>query len=176
MNADNIFSIAISAGLYAFSAWVFYVYVKFVFEKLAPKLTSGSLDFKFIVSFLVGSLLFLGLLTMGPPQIAKALKSGWEQFIPVMTEAMQMVINDVDAIMSGNTPVYMPTNETSTQTFTPPPTPETATHSSGGAAGLDPSVWQRPDASGGVDTSVDQAGGGAPENWTPDMAAPTPSP
>lgn len=178
MNANNIFSIAISAGLYAFSAWVFYSYVKFVFEKLAPKLTSGNLDFKFIVSFLAGSLMLLGLLTIGPPKLAEALKSGWEQFIPIMSEAMQMVINDVDDIMSGNTPVYIPSQDpVQPSSYLPQPAPTAVgVHTTGGLGNGDVPIPEmaRPDINGGIDTSTDQAGGGAPTEWTPDMAPPLP--
>jgi hypothetical protein len=146
--------------LYGFSIAVFVFVIKFILEKIAPIILTGKANLRFYISLGVGGFIVLTLLAFTPYYVAKALLYGWQQFMPVMVEGMNLIIEDMNNVMSGNMPVYIPqTNYTVTTPVTPPPVPTPGPHM--GGANLDHSAYE-------VQPQFD------PNTWDPSMPVPTP--
>lgn len=165
---------------------LFFAIVAFLIQNVIPQLYRP-LNFKILVGIAIGSILSLVVLTWGPYLVFNALLEGWKMSAPKMVEASNIILNDLEAIVSGGVLGYTDVQESpfafdkpagqpeqlTTPDYIPTPTPiynaqNGNLHNQGGLGNsVSPEAWNRPPASGEgpPDTSVDDnVGGGAPQS------------
>jgi len=163
---------------------LFFAVVAFLIQNVIPQLYRP-LNFKTLIGIAIGSVLSLVVLMWGPYLVFNALLEGWKMSAPKMVEASNIILGDIEAIVSGGVLGYTDeqqspfafdkpsaqTGQLTTPNYIPTPTPVYNRHSEnlhneGGIGNsVSPEAWSRPPESGvgAPDTSVDEnVGGGAP--------------
>lgn len=180
------------ALMYVGSIVIFVSIIWFLVKNVLPKLFTR-LDFRTLIGIGVGFVLSLIILTWGPYYTFKAILEGWKLAAPIMVEASQIILADMESVVSGNLPQgdYNVNVENSPFTF-----PDTGTlsvpdyiptvpasspdlHNQGGVGNNSiTGEGLRPNPEGtGWDTSTSDTGGGSPENfdindWQPGQPTP----
>lgn len=157
MDIERGVQILTNLALYGFGGYVFISFVIFVIREIAPKVMSGKMVIKEYISLLAGGLVVLFLLAFGPYYLGKALAHGWELFQPIIVTLSSDIVNDLRTISTGNDVIItLPDDPELIPTpIMPQETPVQVL----------PTPTLAPTATV-FDFNV----------WTPDQAAPTPSP
>lgn len=101
--------VVINLALYIGSGYLFFQFIMFIKNTYANRLTSGKLGLWEIVSMAAGIVILGGMLVYGPYYLASGIRSGWNNFMPVMQELSAQIVGDMQGMLGGNLPVNVTT-------------------------------------------------------------------
>jgi len=189
MEFTNWFFVIISIGLYSFAGYIFIQFLLILWKQMFPKLTSGKLTLQEILSMAMGIVILATLLVYAPLGIARGIQKGWNNFMPVMMEISNGIVQDMQGMLDGSMGIHTTGTTTTVQEGIMQPI------LSGGSSetGIDPltgHAYNDPNVGGGggmlptpimpemrQPTAVPTptlAPTFDPNSWTPNDAAPTP--
>lgn len=147
MDVTTIFMIVLNLVLYGFSGYLYLRFLEYLWKNQATNLLGGRLAFKDILSIIAGIIVLGAMLVFGPYYMAKGIQLGWNNYMSIMVDVSNDIIADVQGMIDGTTPVYLPNT------------------TSGGSSGV----------GGGLPQANDpNAGGGSPYVLPTDVVPPTP--
>lgn len=163
MEFTNWFFVIISIGLYAFAGYIFIQFLLVLWKQMFPKLTSGKLTLQEILSMAMGIVILATALVYAPLGIARGIQKGWDNFMPVMMEISNGIVQDMQGMLDGTIGVHTTGTTTTVEDGLMQPVLT--------GSGIDPLTGQLygdPNAGGG--------GGIIPTPIMPEMREPTPIP
>ena len=154
----------LNISLYVTSLVIFGAFLMFMYRRMAPMLLNGKTRFNDVLSILTGTLVLLAMIMLMPQAIAKAVQYGFLEFMPVMQDTAQVVVDGASDILNGTSPNYV--SPEMPEYIPPTSTPQMQStnpniHNSGGF-GNNPDMSWLP-----TEPTVEP-------QWNPDMNAPTP--